>query len=156
MCTQKLNRHQTDQTKPSHHDCLAERRLHKTDALKGDRAEYCKCRLVIGDPFWNPRAQVHRHADHLGVLTVGHHSVPDLKVGDATSRDHDPSDVAVTEGQRLIQLVHDRLKRRQKPICFDFVEHHPNLVRLLAGLCDPTGLSKFHEHALGADRDECP
>ena len=89
------------------------------------------------------------------MLAVRHHSVPDLKVRDATSRDHDPSDVAVTEGERLIQLIHDRLKCRQKPVRFDLVEHHADLVRLLAGLCDPTGLSKFHQHALGADRDEC-
>ena len=63
--------------------------------------------------------------------------------------------VAVTQGQRLIQLVAHRLQRAHQPVGADLVQHHADFVGLLAGLVDEAGLAEVNQHALSAGGNQC-
>lgn len=100
------------------------------------------------------RAQILRHAHHLGVLAVANQAVADRKASDAAADLGQHADVAVTQRQRLIQLALHRLQCAGQAIGAHLVQHQAHLVRLLARLIQPVGVAELDQHAFGACRDQ--
>ena len=151
---QQLHRDLADQAKPGNHDSLAQRRPNQADTLQSDRTDHREGRRLVAHAIGYPGAQVDRHADDLGVLAVGGDAIADSEALDTAPDFQHPAHVAVTQRQRLFELVAHRVECRHQPIGLHLVQHHAYLVRLLAGLFDGVGLAKIHQHAFSTGRDE--
>jgi hypothetical protein len=81
---------------------------------------------------------------------VAGHPVARSELGHAGADFQHPPDVAVAQGQRLIQPAEDRLQRRQEAVGADLLEHLLDLLGLAAGLGDQAGAAELDQHALGA------
>jgi hypothetical protein len=154
MRAQELRGHDANQPHAGHHDRLAERRLHEPNALQGDRAQHRKRCLFVGDSFGDLCAEIDRHTDDLRVLAVARDAIADRESSHASPDGDHLADIAVSERERLVELVEDGLDRRHDAVGLHLVEHHPHLVGLLARLLDPPSLPKLDHHALSANRDE--
>ena len=178
---QQLHRQQANQPQTGDHHRLAQGGGDQADALQGDGADDSEGRGLVRHPVGDARAEVDRHCHHLGVLAVGDDPVADGKarftplpprgggVGGeggggrrptgihrltiATDPRHHP-DLAIAQGQGLLQLVAHRGQGRRQAVGPDLVQYLAHLVRLLAGLLQGIGLAEVDQHAFGAGGDQ--
>ena len=84
------------------------------------------------------------------MLAVRQHAVADFKTDDPRADfDHRP-DVAVTEFERLIELVEDRFQRGEEAVGLNLFENLADFFGLLPGFADPARFAEIGQHPLGA------
>ena len=154
LCPEQLHGDQADQAQAGDGDGFTERRRREPDPLQCDRADHGERSCIIAHRIRQLCAEVCRHRNHLGMLSVRDDAIADLETADATADSDDPTDVRITERQRLVELRAHPLDRRFQPVGTHLVQHVADLVRLLARLVDPVRPPEVHGHALGAGRHQ--
>jgi len=150
----QLCRDKADESEAGYDDRFTKLGIEVADALQGDGSDDRERRLVVRNAVRDLRAEVFRDADEFRMVAVGCHAVADLEFRDAAPDLDDCADVAVTERQRLPELVEYRFERRHQTVGFHFVKDLLDLVRLLSGFVDEVCLAEFDQHAFRSERNE--
>lgn len=154
MRLQKLNRQQADQPQTGDDNAFAERRFQQPDSLQGDGAQHAENCLFVGDCVGNADAQIAWNRDDFRVAAVRENPVSDGKSGHVRSDFEHSSDVAITEGNRLIELVCYGFERGEESVRADFIQHLTDFLWLLPGLAQPARFAEFLQHPFGAGRNQ--
>lgn len=84
------------------------------------------------------------------MAAVREHAVADGESGHSRTDFQHATHIAVTEWNRLIQLVRHGFEGGEEPIRADLIQHLTDLLRLLPGLAQPARFAEFLQHPLGA------
>lgn len=152
---QDLHGQKPDQPQPRDHETLPQGRLRQSDTLQGNGPDNGKGRGLVGHRIRNPGAQIGRNGNHLGMVPIADHPVPNLEPRLQTRPDlGDNAHIAIAQGQGRIELGEDGIDGRHEPVGLDLVDDHLDLVGLLPRLLQVIALAEIDEHALGPGGDQ--
>ena len=119
--------------------------------MKGDGGEWRKHRVLVGNVVGNSLNESIGHRDDFRVWSIGNDAVAKREVRPRRGRD-DPTDIAIAHGDGLRELAPDGLDSGQEAFGPNLLPNLADPLGLLAGLLQPAGTAKLHQHALRAER----
>ena len=119
--------------------------------MQGDGGEWRKHRVLIGNIVGNALDEPIGHGNDLSVRSIGNDAVAKGEVRPRRGR-HDPTDIAIAHGDGLRELAPDGLDSGQEAFGPNLLPNLADPLGLLAGLLQPAGTAKLHQHALRAER----
>jgi hypothetical protein len=88
------------------------------------------------------------------VRPIGNHTITGSEFLHPSPDFEDPSAVAIPKREWLVEFRHYRTNCRKDAVGTNLLQNLAYLVRLLAGLLEPSRLAEFDEHPLGACRNQ--
>jgi hypothetical protein len=113
-----------------------------------------KRRRLVAHAIRNARAHILGDRDNFGMWSVGDDAITGLEFSDTGPNLQKDSGVGVADGSELVKFGFYRLQSGCQAAGADFFQHDADLVGLLAGFVNPTGLTEVDQHSFGARGDE--